>query len=193
MPKDFNIDKDLYIKWRDEKTKTLDAMTIEEIEARIIEVGTIEFYAKSEGMLLFQQLDKLTGRKGIPDWIRADRDKLITEPNIKVNWDGEPRKKEKKEKKPKEDKVMNLLGFDMKAAMRQLKAESDNNKASEEADRREAEEDKKPLNMNDALAFLTSSQPVEPVEEKPKATEEEIKAKADALKERMKARLIKTS
>jgi len=189
----YDIDKDLYTKWFEDKTTTIDKMSLEEVEKRIDELRIIDFYAKRESMMLAQHADKLTGRKGLPSWVRIDRDKLITDPNIKVNWEGEPRKKEPKEKKPKEDKVKNLLGFSIKDLTQQIKDREKAAKAGNgsEKETKEETEDEKPVSLNDAISFLTSSGPIEPKEEVKKATDEEIKLKADALKEKMRLRLVK--
>jgi len=95
----YDIDTEVYKKWLEERIITIEAMTTkDQIEARIIEISKIEFLAKREWALLHQQYDKITGRKGIAPWLKVERDKLITDPNIKVNWEGEPRVKPKKEK-----------------------------------------------------------------------------------------------
>jgi len=165
----YDIDKDLYIKWSEEKLIAIEQMTTrEEIEARIIEISKIEFFAKREWAMLHQQYDKITGRKGIAPWLKGERDKLITDPNIKVDWEGEPRKKEKK---PKEDMVKNLLGFDIKELTKNLK---ENNKPAKK---------ESAIDMTDIISQIANASPKV---ETPKASQDEIKAKADALKERMR-------
>jgi hypothetical protein len=167
----YDIDKDLYVKWLEEKTIAIEAMTTrEEIESRIVEISKIEFFAKREWALLHAQYDKITGRKGIAPWLKEERDKLITDPDIKVNWDGEPRKKEKK---PKQDLVKNLLGIDMKDAMREIR------------EREKNPERAKDLDMNDIIGQLANAV-TQPKEEPAKATREEIEAKAAALKEKIR-------
>jgi hypothetical protein len=158
----YDVDKDIYKAWFEEKTISIEKLTREEIEARIIEIAKIEFFAKRENAMLHQQFDKITGRKGIAPWLKADRDNLITDPDIKVNWEGEPRKKEKK---PKSDNIKEFLGIDMKEMIREAKARKG-----------------KPQSLDEALNEMVNS----PKEEKPKITEEEAKSKADALKEKMR-------
>ena len=178
----YDIDKEVYVKWLEDKIQTIESMTTrEEIEARILEIFKIEFYAKRESALLHQQYDKITGRKGIAPWLKAERDKLITDPNIKVNWEGEPRPK--KEKKPKENLVKNLLGFDMGELTRQLKEQM---KAEGNSSPTKEVKEEKPTEVKDAISFLISSPKEEKKEEPKKATPEEIKAKADALKEKIR-------
>lgn len=164
----YDVDKDLYTKWFEDKTSAIEKMSREDIESRIIEIHKIEFFAKREWAMLHQQYDKVTGRKGIAPWLKDERDKLITDPNIQVNWDGDPRKKEKK---PKENMLEKLLGINLKEGMAALK-----NKGSKEKETK--------VSMEDTMALLiTDSVVVEPVN---KATQEEINDKAAKLKERMR-------
>jgi len=114
----YDIDKELYVIWLTERMETIATMTREQVEERITEIGKIEFFAKREWAMLHQHWDKLTGRKGIAPWLKEERDKLITDPTITVNWEGEPRKKEKK---PKQDLVKDLLGHDIKDLTAALK------------------------------------------------------------------------
>lgn len=165
----YDIDKDLYTKWLEDKTISIEAMTTrEEIESRIGEIAKIEFFAKREWALLHQQYDKITGRKGIAPWLKAERDSLITDPNIKVAWDGDPRRKEKK---PKQNLVMDLLGLDKGEMDRAIKDKLKSNK-----------EKPKPMSPEETMALLLAP----PTPKPPPATSEEIKAKADALKEKMR-------
>lgn len=166
-----NIDKELYIKWFEEKTLTIEQMkTREEIQARIEVLATTEFYVKQEWALLHRHYDKITGRKGIPPWLKEERDKLITDPHVKVNWDGEPRVK--KEKKPKLDIFQDMFGQDLGSAMREMKAkEKDINKAEKE----------KPLSFMEAMNQVASPKPVES-----KLTEEEKQKKFEELMERIR-------
>jgi hypothetical protein len=162
------IDKELYIKWLEDKTKTIDEMTTrEEIEARILEIRTIEFYCKYEWAMLHQRWDKIAGRKGIPPWLKEERDKLITDPNIKVDWDAEPRKREKKEKK---NLLMDLLGIDLKDLSQELKNKSKPPK-------------EEPIDINETMNLLVNDAPKQEVV---KASSEEVADKAAAIKEKMR-------
>ena len=161
------IDRDLYIKWFEEKTLAIEKMTREEIEARILEVRDIEFWAKAEGMVLSSRWSKIS--KGIPKWVLEERDKLITDPDIKVNWDGEPRKKEKRVKVDRDE----MLGIDSKAL---------------EADIRAARAARKNQSKESDIDLIVASMNAPKVEEKPKLTREEIEAKAQAMRDKMKAK-----
>jgi hypothetical protein len=180
---DYKVDKQVYIAWEEGKVKAIAEMnTTEEIAKRIEEVKLIEFFALAEYRLLNQRNDVITGRKGIPPWLKADRDKLISDPNFKVNWEGEPRPK--KEKKPKEDKVKNLLGFDMKALTQELKESMKGSNGKEDS-----KEEDKPVNMGDAISFLiggSSSSTPSVSAQNTELTEEERKAKVEAMKEKMR-------
>jgi hypothetical protein len=170
---EYDIDKDLYIKWHEDKTKTIEDMkTTEEIQARINELSTIQFYCKREWAMLHQRYDKIKGRNSIPPWLKEDRDKLV-DPEFKVNLDGEPRKKPK-EKKPKKDLLKELLDMDMGELTAGLKPKNKN------GDKVEG-----PQSTEDAISQLARA-----LSEPPKPTitytDEEKKAKADALKEKMR-------
>lgn len=179
----YDIDKDVYIKWYEEKFLTIEQMnTRDEIEKRVVELSNIEFFAKAEGKILAERYDKISGRHGIPPWIKADRDKLITDPNIKINWDGEPRKV-----KPKKEKVDYLALLDINKA--DLDAQLKGKGTPPQA--KPAVEKKKPMSMQDAIALMIAppEKPPELSEEEKKAKEDEKKAKIEAMKEKM--RLIK--
>jgi hypothetical protein len=172
----YDLDKEIFINWLNEKNKAIELMSKEEIEARINECINIEFYAKAEGSALSRRLDKMTGKKGIPEWLLKERNELITDPQIRVNWDGEPRKKEKK---PKQNLVGDLLGIDMSELV------SDINKKKKEAlaESKSTEDKPKKQTQADVINSLINVKPkVEPV----KPTPEEIKAKADAIKEKIR-------
>lgn len=169
----YDIDKEVYKNWLEEKTLAIEAMsTREEIEVRIGEIAKIEFLAKREWALLHQQYDKITGRKGIAPWLKAERDALITDPDIKVDWGGEPRKK-----KEKKASASDLLGFDFKEEMKNLK--------------KEAKSDKQPakkLDMSTLLDSLSSIKLDGAKKEVEKPSEEDVKAKAASMRERMRAK-----
>jgi hypothetical protein len=178
----FNVDLEVYKQWLIGKTEAIEAMTTtEEIQKRIEEIREIEFYAKAEWAVLANRWDKIKGRNSIAPWLKGDRDKLITDPNIKVNWEGDPRKKEKK---PKVDLAEQLLGINVKDMVRELKHQG----------KIQSQENEKPVKtkavkMDDMSILLAPSTPKVVV---PKATEEEVKAKAEAMKERMRlAKLAK--
>jgi hypothetical protein len=174
----YDIDKDVYKNWLEEKSVAIEAMTTrEEIEERIAAIAKIEFLAKREWAMLHQQYDKLTGRKGIAPWLKAERDALITDPDIKVNWEGEPRKK-----KEKRQTASDLLGFDFKEEMKKIKGEAKGNGGTPA----------KKLNMNTLLDSLANIKlDGGPKVEVVKPSEEEIKAKANSLRERMAAAKVK--
>lgn len=113
----YEIDKDLYKSWFEEKTIAIESLSKDQIQERIIELSKMEFFIRREWGMLHQQYDKITGRKGIPPWLKEDRDKLIKEPNFKVNFD-EPRPK--KEKKEKVD-ILEEMGIDTNELKAQLK------------------------------------------------------------------------
>ena len=169
---DYGIDKELYENWLKERhTKISEMETREQIEARILELSKMEFFVKREWSMLHQQYDKITGRKGIAPWLKAERDKLITDPNIKVNWDGEPRPK-----KGKFDKLK-MMGIDMPELIEQQKKQ----KAEAKAKRKLTAQDI----LNDIMSGPTKES--EPVEEpKPTMTDEQVKSKTLSLKERMR-------
>jgi hypothetical protein len=168
----YDIDKEVYKNWLEEKVKLVEAMTTrEEIESRIVEISKIEFFAKREWALLHQQYDKITGRKGIAPWLKAERDSLITDPNIKVDFDNEPRKKEKK---PKSNNLQELLGINIGDLTKELKNKSANGTKEE-----------KKVALGDFMSQLASAG-LSKTEAKPKATEQEVQDKAAALKEKMR-------
>jgi len=166
----YDIDKDVYKNWLEEKTISIEGMTTrEQIEERINEIAKIEFFAKREWAMLHQQYDKITGRKGIAPWLKEERDKLVTDPNIKVDWEGEPRKKEKK---PKENLLQSLLGINLADLTKELKGKP-------------VEKAEKKISMTDAISQMIAA-PITKTEVKPTMSPEEAKAKADALKEKMR-------
>lgn len=171
MPKDiYEVDHDIYYAWLKDKTQTIENMqTVDEIEARIVEIAKIQFFATKEWAILHSRFNALTGRHRIPAWIQADRAKMITEPNIKINLEGEPRKKEKK---PKEDNVKKFLGIDLKEEIRKMKAQSKGNQNHQEV------KEKKPVSTASLMDELMAT--------KPKATSEEIAAKSLGLKEKIR-------
>ena len=174
----YDIDKDLYTEWFKDKTESVEKMTKEDIEARIGEIINIKFYANREWSMLHDKWDKLVGRKGIAPWLKEERDKLITEPNIKVNWDGDPRKKEKK---PKENLLKNLLDIDLSDITREMKLQGKHPKGSNGNTEKKVEEKKeKPSDMSILL------RPAAPKVEKSTVSEDEIQKQADALKEKMR-------
>ena len=172
----YDIDKDLYTEWFKGKTELVEKMTKEDIEARIGEIINIKFYANREWAMLHDKWDKLVGRKGIAPWLKEERDRLITEPNIKVNWDGDPRKKEKK---PKENLLKNLLDIDLSDITREMKLQGKQPKTNGEEKKVE-----KKTTMADTMALLIG--PSTPKIVKPALSPEELKAKSDALKEKMR-------
>ncbi len=113
-----SIDKEIFIKWLEEKTLGIEAMSIEDVEKRIQDLMRVEFYGREEARLLFTRRDKLSGRNGLNPATLAERAKLITDPNIKVNW-ADPREKKsseekKQEKEKKKSEAVNAaLGFDL--------------------------------------------------------------------------------
>jgi hypothetical protein len=125
------------------------------------------FFAAREWKILHARFDDLTGRKRVPTWLKKEREKLITQPNIKVDWDGEPRSKAPKEKKPKQDLAQEFFGINVKEAMRELKTKPKESKPVEE--------------KKSSMDILMSLPDI-----KPKATADEIKEKAAALKEKMR-------
>jgi hypothetical protein len=160
------VDLEIYQAWLNDKLTTIDKMSVDDIQARIIEIAKIEFYAKREWTMLHQQYNKLAGKQ-VPPWLKADRDKLITNPTISVDWEAEPRKKEKK---PKQNLVKDLLGIDMAGLADQIKAK----KAA-------------PMDMTDVMSKLMGKTPEKKAEiEQAKPTDEAIKAKADALREKIR-------
>ena len=170
----YDIDKDVYKNWLEGKIVTIESMTTkEEIEKRIMEIYHIEFYAKREWALLHQQYDKITGKKGIAPWLKEERNKLV-DPNFKVevDWEGEPRKKEKK---PKVDNLMELLGISKADLTANLKSKTTNG----------SKEDKK-IALGNFMEQIASAGLAKPIESKPKPSDEEVKNKADALKEKMR-------
>lgn len=171
----FNVDLEVYKQWLIGKTEAIEAMTTtDEVQKRIDEIREIEFYAKAEWAVLANRWDKIRGRNSIPPYLKEQRDKLITDPNIKVNWEGEPRKKEKK---PKQDLAMDLLGINVKDMIREMKHAG--KIQSPDVPKKE-----KPMKNEDAMAILLA--PPTPKVVVPKATEEEVAAKAAAMKERMR-------
>ena len=183
MGNPYEVDKEMYIKWLEGKTPTIESMeTREKIEERVAELLKIQFFAKEELRLLAQHFDKVSGKKGIPPWLKAERDKLITDPNTKVNWDGEPRpKKAKKTKAEREDELKALTGFDMSELAASIKA-----KKAENNPQTAPKPKPKSASLADTLDFLTK--PSQPKIEEPKVSEEEIQSKANSLRERMRAR-----
>ena len=171
----YDIDKDVYEAWLKDKIIAIEAMTTrEEIETRIVEISKMEFLCKREWALLHQRHDKITDRKGIPSWLKNERDNLITDPHIKVDWDGDPRKIPR-EKKPKENNLQNLLGIDLGDLNQQVR--------SKEKEKKNPTPKEKPMSMKDTISSLISVEVKKPIE---KTSPEELKLKADAMKERMR-------
>ena len=172
---EYDIDKELYLKWFEEKTKAIVEMTKEDVENRIKEIYYIEFYCKREGAMLSQQWDKLRGRHGIPPWLKEERDKFITDPNIKVNWEGEPRKREKK---PKQDLLGSLLNLDINDLKQQARAKVGNGFVAPDKPKKQS--------FDEALDEMAQamSAPPKPAEAKPSA--EDMANKAAAIKEKMR-------
>lgn len=162
----YDIDKELYIKWCNEKTPIIENMTLEVLDKRIEEVSNVEFWCKAEWALLSKRRDVLTGRKGISPLLKEERNRLITEPDIKVNFNGEPRKKEKKSKLDLD--LKNLLGVDMAELTQRAKDHKKGKLVNNTVE-----------NENDSPVIPT---PVLVT----KLTEEEKQQKADALREKMR-------
>jgi hypothetical protein len=179
-PMSNEIDKELYENWFSEKTTVIEKLSTDEIKERIEEIRKIEFFAKREWAMLHQQYDKLTGRKGIAPWLKEERDRLITEPNIKVNWDGDPRKKPT-EKKPKSNLLKDLLDIDISDLTKELKGKIKDiplkAETKEKQERGEA--------LGDVISQL-SDMGLRPKPAVNKATVEAIHNKAASLKERMR-------
>ena len=173
----YDIDSTIYEAWLKDKITLIEAMTKEEIEARVIEISKTEFLCKREWALLHQRHDKITDRKGIPSWLKQERDNLITDPKIKVDWDGDPRRIPK-EKKPKENNLQNLLGIDLGDLNQQVKSKEREKRGISTPTPKE-----KPMSMKDTISSLISVEVKKPIE---KQSPEELKAKADAMKERMR-------
>jgi hypothetical protein len=174
---EYDIDKELYVKWFEDKTLAIEAMTKEDVENRIKEIYYIEFYCKREGAMLSQRWDKLRGRHGIPPWLKEDRDKLITDPNIKPNWDGEPRKKEKK---PKQDLLGSLLNLDIAELRQAARVKVGGNPIGYVT----PDLPNKKQTLNDALDEMVAGLSPKPAIAKP--SEDEMKAKAEAIKEKLR-------
>jgi len=174
----YDVDYELYIAWQKEKQPVIEAMmTEEEIETRIIEIINIKFYAEREWQMLHMRLDKLTNRKGIPKWIREGRDALITDPHIKVNYEGEPRKKEPKEKKPKSNLLKELLGIDMAELTKDFK------KSKEAGNGTPSKPIETKVTMDDFMDQMLNPKPKPVV---PVISDEEKAAKVNAMKEKMR-------
>jgi hypothetical protein len=176
----FEPDLELYKKWLEGKTVTIEAMkTVEDVHKRIIELQEVKFYVNREWALLSDKTDKITGRKGIAPWLKEERDKLITDPNFKVNTEAEPRPKKPKSKASYD--LQNLLGIDIKELTKAV------------MDKKKADSTPKPINakpdsnLNDAISSLM--RPAAP--KKPELSDDEKKKKADEMKE--KIRLAKES
>ena len=168
----YDIDMEVYKGWLEGTVKTIDAMTTrEEIEARIGEIAKIEFLARREWALLNQHYNKIMGRNGIAPWLKAERDALITDPTIKVDWGGEPRKKAKKEKISMSD----ILGIDFDAEMKKIKKEV--------KDKNAPAVKKKPMDMTSLLQSLSD---VKEKEAKPEITQEEKDAKLAEMREKIR-------
>jgi hypothetical protein len=172
MPKvNYSVDIDIYNAWVKDKMQTIEAMTtIEEIEARIVEIAKIEFFAKSEWKLLHDRNDVLTGRRSIPTWLKNERARLITEPNIVIDYEKEPREKKKSSgpKAPKEDSVKKLLGIDSSELKKQIQQ-------MKEKKLSQAEEPK-----------LSPIEQLMNIPAKEKVSADEIANRAAAMKERMR-------
>jgi hypothetical protein len=177
----FDIDKDIeyYKQWLENKTVTIQSMADNDvITARVEELIKIEFYAEREYALLNDQWARLNGRKGIPPWLSKERAKLITNPNIDVNFSGEPRKKEKK--KEREKVSIGLVDIDMGELNQQLKDKQRAKKLAESnSSPKKEKEEKKEGGMDSLLASFLSAKP------KVKLSEEELQAQADALEKEM--------
>lgn len=168
----YDIDKDLYIKWFEEKTLAIEKMSKDDIEKRIIEIYSIEFYCKREFAMLNQHHDKIAGRHGLPKWV-SERDTLITDPHIKVNWEGEPRKREKK---PKENLLQSMLGIDIRELTQQIKKQNGGFVNPEKPEKVQP--------LSEALEQLASS--MKPKVEVPKVSAEDLASKAAAIREKMR-------
>src|SRR6187402_564288 len=176
----YDIDMEVYKAWLEEKIIAIEAMsTREEIETRVREIQKIEFLAKREWALLHQHWDKITGRKGIAPWIKAERDGFITDPNIKVDWEGDPRKRDKKPK-VKND-LGELLGIDMSDLNQKMKAKEREKKGLvPTGQEKEKVIKEKPA---DPMSLLLN---IQPKKEVPKISAEEVAKKAEEMRERIR-------
>lgn len=165
----FDVPEDLYKQWLMDKTQAIEDMkTKEEVEARIVEIWRIKFFANKEWAMLFNRADAIMGKNAMGKWVKEERDKYITEPDIKIERNGEPRKKEPKEKKAKYDLIGSLTDIDINKELEEIRARK-----------------KKPQTDDEAIAELAAALSAPPVV-KVQATDEEKKAKTDALKEKMR-------
>lgn len=174
---EFEVDKEVYLRWYEDKTKAVADLSSDEIEERIKAVWHIKFYASEEWAILHRQYDQINGRNSIPKWMKEDRARLITEPNIKVDLNGEPRKKEPKEKKPKQNLLKDLLDIDLK----ELEAAAHHRSIDKDKEKKEDKE----ISIDDAIGqLIVNAQAAKVIP--PEVTDEEKERKAAALKEKLR-------
>lgn len=129
-----NLPEELFKAWLEDETNKVDKMSLEELSSRIIELEKIIFEQKTRLSVTHQKRIKLQGSA----W--SENMKAITDPNFVVNFDSDPRTRNKKESKPKvskEDKQAQLqeaAGLDPKKLKEAIKA-----KMAEIAARKKAE------------------------------------------------------
>lgn len=173
----YKIDKEIFKQWLENKVKSLDDIfekskmgeeafeqALNEVVDRISTLAQAEFYAKQETRLVYELRDKMLGRKGISPLTKTMRERMITEPNIKVNFNEPLDEKKLKVKKSKKYDMSELLGI----------SQEDLNKAAQ-AKRSNPQADK------ELLANW------KPTEDKPKVSAEEVANRANSLKERLAA------
>lgn len=135
--------KDLHIQYQNEELIAIGDLQgperLTKIEERIVELERIQFEVaskqfeiKAKARVLFEERDKIKGRKGIFDpEFKKTRDNLITEPDIKVNFGGDVKKfKIVRKGESKDDKLKAALGG---FSLAELKAQvAENKKAKSE-------------------------------------------------------------
>lgn len=126
---EMKADVELYKKWLEAEHIQLSEFSqdkderLKQIETRINELRDTLFEAKARIAVQFEEFDKVSGRKGLSPFFRADREKLITDPNINVNFT--PKDKKEKEPKAKKQSALEMLGLsvdDMKKEIADMKS-----------------------------------------------------------------------
>jgi len=97
-----NLPEELFKSWLEEETATVDSLDELGVHNRIIELERIIFESNTRLSVAHTRRIKLQGA----DWVANS--KAISQPNFKVNFDGDRRAKPKVAKQSKEEKSQQL-------------------------------------------------------------------------------------
>ena len=93
------LPKELYQSWLEDETNRVEALTLEQIQARIFDLEKIIFETKVRVSIANDKKMKLIGK----DW--ANNSRAISSPDFRVNYDVDQRERTPKVKQTKEEKA----------------------------------------------------------------------------------------